>query len=91
MRKILHVDLDAFFCSVEELLDPSLRGIAFATGGTADGRGVVTSCSYAARLQGVHSAMPMAQALRQCPGLRTVRGHHGLYAEYSSKVMDIFE
>ena len=91
MRKILHVDLDAFFCSVEELLDPSLRGIAFATGGTADGRGVVTSCSYAARLQGVHSAMPMAQALRLCPGLRTVRGHYGLYAEFSEKVMDIFE
>ncbi len=91
MRKILHVDLDAFFCSVEELLDPSLRGIAFATGGTTDGRGVVTSCSYAARMQGVHSAMPMAQALRQCPGLRTVRGHYGLYAEYSAKVMDIFE
>ena len=91
MRKILHVDLDAFFCSVEELLDPSLRGLAFATGGTADGRGVVTSCSYAARLKGVHSAMPMAQALRQCPGLKTVRGHYQLYGEYSAKVMDIFE
>jgi len=90
MRKILHVDLDAFFCSVEELLDPSLRGVTFATGGTADGRGVVTSCSYAARMNGVHSAMPMAQALRLCPGLRTVRGRHHLYGEYSEKVMDVF-
>jgi len=91
MRKIIHVDLDAFFCSVEELLDPSLSGIAFATGGTSDGRGVVTSCSYAARMQGVHSAMPMAQALRLCPGLRTVRGHYGIYSDYSGRVMDIFE
>ena len=90
MRKILHVDLDAFFCSVEEQLNPDLRGVAFATGGTADGRGVVTSCSYAARLKGIHSAMPMSSALRMCHGLRTVRGHYGLYSEYSSKVMDIF-
>jgi DNA polymerase-4 len=90
MRKILHVDLDAFFCSVEEQLDPDLRGVAFATGGTADGRGVVTSCSYAARLKGIHSAMPMSSALRLCPGLRTVRSHYGLYSEYSAKVMGIF-
>ena len=90
MRKILHVDLDAFFCSVEEQLDPDLRGVAFATGGTADGRGMVTSCSYAARLKGIHSAMPMSSALRLCPGLRTVRGHYGLYSEYSAKVMGIF-
>ncbi len=90
MRKILHIDLDAFFCSVEELLNPSLRGIAFATGGTADGRGVVTSCSYAARQKGIHSAMPMAQALRMCPELKTVRGNHKLYSRYSQTVMDIF-
>jgi len=90
MRKILHVDLDAFFCSVEELMDPTLRDVAFATGGTADGRGVVTSCSYAARLKGVRSAMPMAKALRMCPELQTVRGHHSLYSEYSSKVMEVF-
>ena len=90
MRKILHVDLDAFFCSVEELMDPTLRDVAFATGGTADGRGVVTSCSYAARIKGVRSAMPMAIALRMCPELRTVSGHHSLYSEYSSKVMEVF-
>jgi len=91
MRKILHIDLDAFFCSVEELLDPALRGIPFATGGTADGRGVVTSCSYAARLKGVHSAMPISQALRLCTGLKTIRGNHQRYSEYSRKVMAVFE
>ena len=63
-RKILHVDLDAFFCSVEEKFDPLLIGKAFATGGSPDGRGVVSSCSYAARQHGIHSAMPMKNALR---------------------------
>ena len=91
MRKILHVDLDAFFCSVEELLDPLLRNKAFATGGTSDGRGVVTSCSYAARLHGVRSAMPMQKALRMCPNLFTVRGHHQQYSRYSMRVMDILQ
>jgi len=91
MRKILHVDLDAFFCSVEELLDPSLKDKAFATGGTSDGRGVVTSCSYAARLHGVHSAMPMQKAMRMCPNLITVRGHYEYYSRYSKRVMDILQ
>ena len=91
MRKILHVDLDAFFCSVEELLDPSLKDKAFATGGTLDGRGVVTSCSYAARLHGVSSAMPMRKAMRICPDLLTVRGHYEYYSKYSKRVMDIFK
>ena len=89
MRKILHFDLDAFFCSVEELLDPTLRGRAFVVGGSPQGRGVVTSASYAARAFGVRSAMPMARALRLCPELISVRGNHRLYGEYSDKVMTL--
>ena len=90
-RKILHVDLDAFFCSVEELLDPSLKGKTFATGGTSEGRGVVTSCSYAARLVGIRSAMPMQKAKKLCPDLITVRGHYQYYSDYSARVMRILE
>ena len=88
-RKILHLDLDAFFCSVEELLDPSLKGKPFAVGGNPQGRGVVSSCSYIARKFGVHSAMPMARALSLCPELIVIHHRHGLYGEYSNKVMDI--
>jgi len=91
MRKVLHVDLDAFFCSVEELIDPSLKGKVFATGGTSDGRGVVTSCSYAARIYGVRSAMPMKKAHRLCPDLITVRGHYEYYSQYSKRVMEILQ
>lgn len=90
-RKILHIDLDAFFCSVEELIDPSLHGTVFATGGSADRRGVVTSCSYAARKLGIHSAMPMKSALQKVPGLKVVQGHYGKYQHYSRQVMAILE
>lgn len=88
MRKILHLDLDAFFCAVEELRDPSLAGAPFAVGGQPGERGVVASCSYAARQKGVHSAMPMSQALRQCPGLRIVPSRHGDYSAASQQVME---
>ena len=87
-RKILHLDLDAFFCAVEELRDPGLRGKAFAVGGRPESRGVVASCSYAARQFGVHSAMPMAQALRVCPGLIIISPRHGAYGIVSQKVME---
>lgn len=86
-QTILHLDLDAFFCAVEEVRDPSLRDLAFAVGGRPDERGVVASCSYAARKYGVRSAMPMAQALRLCPGLRVVSGRHRIYGEVSDQVM----
>lgn len=88
MPTILHLDLDAFFCAVEELHNPELRGKPFAVGGRPEERGVVSSCSYAARAHGVHSAMPMSQALRLCPGLIIVRQGRGRYAEKSRQVME---
>ena len=87
IRKIIHIDLDAFFCAVEELHDPSLRGKPFAVGGSPTGRGVVASCSYPARQFGVHSAMPMGQALRLCPQLIVVRSRHSDYSAVSRQVM----
>ena len=84
---ILHLDLDAFFCSVEETQDPTLRGRPFAVGGKPNERGVVASCSYAARALGVHSAMPMSRAVQICRDLIIVPGRHELYGEYSEKVM----
>lgn len=86
-RKILHLDLDAFFCAVEENEDASLRGKPFAVGGRPEERGVVASCSYAARVFGVHSAMPMAQALRLCPHLLIRPSRHGVYGDVSREVM----
>jgi len=88
-RTILHLDLDAFFCAVEETRNPELRGKAFAVGGKPDERGVVSSCSYAARRDGVRSAMPMSQALRLSRGLIIVPARHRLYGEVSKQVMDI--
>ncbi|MCY4147445.1 MAG: DNA polymerase IV [Chloroflexi bacterium] len=88
-RKILHLDLDAFFCSVEEQLRPELRGKAIAVGGLPGQRGVVASASYPARAYGVRSAMPMAQALRLCPHLIVVSGARGAYSDRSRKVMAI--
>jgi len=88
-RKIIHLDLDAFFCAVEELRDPSLRGAAFAVGGRPNERGVVSSCSYAARQCGVHSAMPTAQALRLCPQMLVIAPDHAAYQAYSEQVMAV--
>ena len=87
-RTILHIDLDAFFCAVEETQNPELHGRAFAVGGKPEERGVVASCSYAARRMGVRSAMPMAKALRLSPGLIIVSSRHHLYREVSRQVME---
>jgi DNA polymerase-4 len=86
-RKILHLDLDAFFCAVEEQRNPSLTGKPFAVGGKPQERGVVASCSYAARMYGVRSAMPMARALRLCPDLKIIPSSHGNYSQVSQQVM----
>lgn len=87
IRKILHLDLDAFFCAVEEQRNPRLRGRPFAVGGRPDQRGVVSSANYPARKFGVRSAMPMAQALRLCPDLIVVQQRHGVYGDVSQRVM----
>ncbi len=87
LRKILHLDLDAFFCAVEEQRDPNLRGKAFAVGGRPETRGVVASCSYAARRFGVRSAMPMVRAVKLCPQLIIVPSHFDAYRAASHQVM----
>jgi DNA polymerase-4 len=87
-RTILHLDLDAFFCAVEELSDPTLYGKAFAVGGRPEYRGVVASCSYPARLSGVHSAMPMTRALHLCPELQVLPPRFEEYSRQSQLVID---
>ena len=84
-RTIIHLDLDAFFCAVEEQRDPALRDKPFAVGGRPDSRGVVASASYMARKFGVHSAMPMSQALRRCPELLVVPPNFGPIARPCSR------
>lgn len=86
-RTIIHLDLDSFFCAVSQHHDPRLVGRAFAVGGRPEERGVVASCSYPARQRGVHSAMPMAQAVRLCPELIVVRPDFAAYRAASRSVM----
>jgi DNA polymerase-4 len=87
-RTIIHVDLDQFYCAVEEQRDPTLRGKPFAVGGRPEGRSVVASASYAARAFGVRSAMPMAHALRLCPELTIVPPNFPVYRAASQAVME---
>ena len=87
-RIIAHFDLDAFFVSVECLLDPSLKGIPLLVGGHSE-RGVVAACSYEARKYGIHSAMPMKRALQLCPHATVVGNARGEYTKYSRMVTEI--
>jgi len=87
LRRIIHLDMDAFYASVEQRDDPSLRGRPVAVGGSPQGRGVVAACSYEARVFGIRSAMPMARALRLCPELMIVRPDFTRYRTASQKVM----
>jgi DNA polymerase IV len=86
-RTILHIDLDAFFVSVELLERPDLRGKPVAVGGRPDQRGVISSASYEARKFGVRSALPSRTALQLCPDLILLPGRHSLYEQHSHKVM----
>jgi DNA polymerase-4 len=89
MRRIVHLDMDAFYASVEQRDDPALRGRPVAVGGQPNTRGVVAAASYEAREFGVRSAMPMSRAVRLCPGLVIVRPDFSKYKAASRQVMDI--
>ncbi|MBI2687185.1 MAG: DNA polymerase IV [Acidobacteria bacterium] len=91
MRSIFHIDMDAFFVSVEELYDPSLKGKPVVVGGKGTERGVVSAASYAARKFGVHSAMPLRTAAKLCPQAIFVDGHRDRYELYSKKVREVLE
>jgi DNA polymerase-4 len=90
-RTIFHVDMDAFFVSVEELFDPNLKGKAVVVGGQRDERGVVSAASYEARKFGVYSAMPLRTAAKMCPQAIFVDGHPERYREYSEKVFKVLQ
>jgi DNA polymerase-4 len=86
VRILAHLDLDAFFATVEEIEDPTLRGKPLVVGGDPRSRGVVATASYAARAYGIHSAMSAAEALRRCPHAIFVRPRGALYRQYSESV-----
>lgn len=89
MSVIFHLDLDAFFVSVERILNPNLIGKPVIVGGDPHGRGVVAACSYEARAFGLHSAMPIRQAYRLCPGGIYLHGHYDEYVRYSNLVENL--
>src|ERR671915_1221749 len=90
MRRILHIDMDAFYASVEQRDRPELRGRPVAVGGDPDRRGVVAAASYEARAFGVRSAIPMARAVRLCPSLVIVPPDFQKYRAASQKVFSLF-
>ena len=90
VRQILHIDMDAFYASVEQLDNPELKGKAVLVGGSVKQRGVVAACSYEARKFGIHSAMPMSQAIRLCPQAVVLPVRMSRYIELSEQIHKIF-
>ncbi|VAX06764.1 DNA polymerase IV [hydrothermal vent metagenome] len=88
---ILHVDMDAFYASVEMREQPGLADLPIVVGGSAQGRGVVAAANYTARKYGIHSAMPVAQAQRLCPKLISLPVRMALYVEISQQIREIFQ
>lgn len=90
MLRIIHVDMDAFFASVEQRDNPALRGLPVVVGGPPHGRGVVSTASYEARKFGIHSAMPSAEAYARCPQAIFITSNFGAYGEASKQIQGIF-
>jgi len=89
VRRILHLDMDAFYASVEQRDNPGLRGKPVAVGGAPDKRGVVAAASYEARKFGVRSAIPMSRAVRLCPSLEIVRPDFTKYRTISNQIFEL--
>lgn len=90
MRKVIHIDMDCFYAAIEMRDNPSLKGKPVAVGGDPGRRGVLSTCNYEARKYGLHSAMPTAFALRQCPDLLLLPGDMSKYREVSEQIYAIF-
>lgn len=90
-RKIIHIDMDCFYASVEIRENPTLQGKPVAVGGSSQQRGVLTTCNYEARKFGLHSAMPTAQAIKKCPNLILVPVNMPLYKQVSAQIHQIFQ
>ncbi|MBX9687842.1 MAG: DNA polymerase IV [Candidatus Obscuribacterales bacterium] len=90
IRKIIHVDMDAFFASVEQRDEPSYKGKPLVVGGSPESRGVVAAASYEARQYGIHSAMPSRTALQRCPHLIFLRPRFEVYKAVSQQIREIF-